>query len=237
MVTFWPAARMMSPPSVCRMPLFSIFGAMRMISPRLLMVPSFLMPFLWLPSKLNFPARKLASEMLSVEAMKPAVSMRAPCPKTIPLGLIRKTRPFELSCPRILLASPPTTRLRMALAAFCCWMRTLSPAPMLNCCQLMMAPGVFWMLRVLAFGLVTVAWPAATCAPFGSAKAGAERTGAKRLAIASEISDGVSAFGSLSEWPIRIIVLSSPACRPDQKRTVSMACPCQSPTPCSGPFR
>ena len=173
-VTFCPAASTMSPPSVCRMPLFSIFGAMRTISPRLRIVPSFLMPFLCVPSNVSLPARKFASVMFRLEAMKPAVSMRAPCPKTMPLGLMRKTRPLELSCPRILLASPPTTRLRMALAALCCWMRTDSLAPMLNCCQLMIAFGVLWMLRTFACGFVITAWPAATCAPVGSAFTGTE---------------------------------------------------------------
>ena len=62
--------------------------------------------------------------MFSVEATKPCVSMTLPAPNTIPLGLIRNTRPLEPRVPSIWLlwlGLPAWTRLSTVLAAFCCW--------------------------------------------------------------------------------------------------------------------
>ena len=55
--------------------------------------------------------------MLRLEAMKPAVSMRAPAPMVTPFGLIRNTRPLDSSWPRICDCSAVTTRLSTALIA------------------------------------------------------------------------------------------------------------------------
>jgi len=59
------------------------------------------------PSLLNLsrPFLKSASLMLSVEAIRPCVSTRLPAPNTMPLALIRNTRPLELKVPRITLGS------------------------------------------------------------------------------------------------------------------------------------
>src|SRR3989442_12420244 len=62
------------------------------------------------------------------------------------------------------------TRLSTALLA-CCWMqRVISSLPIENCCQLMIAPGVLVIERVLPFA-ANVALPFATEAPEGLAKA------------------------------------------------------------------
>ena len=75
--------------------------------------------------------------------------MRAPCPNRMPLGLIRKTRPFEVSVPRMTEGSGPMTRLRTLDAALC-WMKlVVSLAPIENPRQLMMAPGLLVMLSEL----------------------------------------------------------------------------------------
>jgi hypothetical protein len=145
------------------------------------MCPAFVIAFAsGVGPKRSLPVRKSASMMLSVDATRPAVSMWAPAPNTMPFGLIRKTRPLELSVPRIAEASPLTTRLSTALAAFC-WMNfVVSPAPIEKPCQLMMLPGVFVTVRTLPW-LLNVAWPWVTTGPTGLAQA---RAGAKQHATA-----------------------------------------------------
>ncbi len=122
--TVLPAAITTSPFGLVMTPLgpFSTFGATRytwppstvLILPRLVSLPS-----LPVPSKRLRPERKSASDMRSVEAAKPATSIIAPWPKTMPFGLTRNTRPLDRSLPRICVGSCPTTRFSTALAAFC----------------------------------------------------------------------------------------------------------------------
>ena len=96
--------------------------------------------------KFRRPARKSWSLRLSVEATSPATSIRAPCPTSTPLGLIRNTLPFEDSVPRMTEGSKPTTRFR-TLEFAPCWMnRVASAAPTENPCQLMIVPGLLTML-------------------------------------------------------------------------------------------
>ncbi len=99
-----------------------------------------------LGAKLKRPARKSWLLRLSVEATSPATSMRAPGPIRMPLGLTRKTRPFEVSAPRMTERSGPMTRLRTLEAALCWMNRVVSLAPIENPCQLMIAPGLLVML-------------------------------------------------------------------------------------------
>ena len=123
------------------------------------------------PWKRMRPLMKSASLMLSVEAAKPATSITAPWPKAMPEGLIRKTRPLELSWPRISEGFWPTTRFSTPLAA-CCWMkRVISSFWIENCCQLMIAPGVFVTVSVLPL-TEKLTPPAAIEAPEGLANAG-----------------------------------------------------------------
>src|SRR5262245_9006098 len=87
----------------------------------------------------------------------------------MPFGLMRKTRPFDCSWPRIDDGSWPTTRLSTLLEADG-WMNSVrSPRRIENCCQLMIAPRLLVMLSVLPLeAKLTV--PAATEAPEGLAK-------------------------------------------------------------------
>ena len=112
--------------------------------------------------------------------MNPAVSMVAPAPMVTPVGLIRNTRPFDSSCPRIFDGSPPVTRLSTALAAPDCTKRVISSGRIENCCQLMIVPGALVMVSVWPL-TEKVACPAATLAPPGFAAAGI----AKQAAMAS----------------------------------------------------
>ena len=73
-----------------------------------------------------------------------------------------------------------STRLRTLLEAEACSKRVVWPAPMLNCCQLMMAPLLLVTVRTLP-ACTMAAVPLTTCAPTGRAKASAE---AKQAAIA-----------------------------------------------------
>ena len=68
------------------------------------------MPAPALPPNTSFPDRKSAFDRLSVDATSPATSITASRPNTMPFGLMRNTRPFDCSVPRIWLGSPPTTR-------------------------------------------------------------------------------------------------------------------------------
>src|SRR4029079_5033605 len=66
--------------------------------------------------------------------------------------------------------SAPTTRFRTALAADGCTKRVVSPAPIENCCQLMIAPGLLVMERRPPF-VENAAWPLTTTGPVGLAYA------------------------------------------------------------------
>ena len=68
--------------------------------------------------------------------------------------------------------SPPTTRFSTALVTDGWMKRVVSPAPIENRCQLMIAPAELVMLRTLPCW-EAVADPLTTCMPVGLAKAGA----------------------------------------------------------------
>src|SRR5690242_13228403 len=121
------------------------------------------------PTKRMRPLVKSASLMLRVEAAKPATSITAPAPNAIPEGLMRKTRPFDCSVPRMLEGFCDTTRLSTPLAAFCWMKRVISSFWIENCCQLMIAPGELVIVRLLPLE-ENVALPAATLPPDGFAK-------------------------------------------------------------------
>ncbi len=172
-----PAASTTEPSSACRMPVLVTSGATSTISPpgRTRMKP-------WLvtlppsPEKANRPATKSASAISSDEATMPAVSISACLPKTMPLRLIRNTRPLDNRLPRMSEGMLPVTRLSTAEAPCCCTKRVSSPREMEKSCQWMMAPGELVMDNSPGLGLAKVAWPWVTCAPVGLAPAGAAST-------------------------------------------------------------
>ena len=96
------------------------------------------------------------------------MSIVDPAPKTMPLGLISNTWPFDCSVPRITEGFPPTTRFSTALDADCCRKRVISLAPMEKPCQLMIEPGEFVICSRLPL-LVNDTWPLMTAAPLGFA--------------------------------------------------------------------
>ena len=107
---------------------------------------------------------------MSDETTNPATSTCEPLPNTMPLGLIRNTRPLDCSAPRMLDGSAPVTRLSTALAAFCCTKRVNSPRLIPKLCQLMMAPGVLVMVSVPPL-VANVACPLTTWGAWGLAMA------------------------------------------------------------------
>ena len=119
------------------------------------------------------PFWKSASERFRLEATKPATSMRAVAPRTIPLWLSRKTRPFDCRMPSITLCGitppEPTTRLRTAEPAELCRNLVISLTPIEKLCQLMMALAVFVIVSVLPEAVI-VAPPELTEPPVGLAK-------------------------------------------------------------------
>ncbi len=141
-VTLRPAASTTEPPRVAMSPCWTMSGLTSVTSP----LPPSMRPAAWMeppsPAKARRPARKSASLMESVEARKPWVSTRLPAPKITPFGLTRNTLPLLVSDPRSADGSRPVTRFSTTLAALFCWKRVVSPAPIENDPQLMMAPGV-----------------------------------------------------------------------------------------------
>ena len=90
--------------------------------------------------KLYRPAMKSAFLMSCVVARNPAVLTTDEGPNRIPSRLMRNTRPFAVSVPRISEGpSPPVTRLSTTEELPGWLKRTLSLAPILNVCQLMIA--------------------------------------------------------------------------------------------------
>ena len=129
---------------------------------------------------LYLPLRKSASLSLRVEATRPATSMFAPLPKTMPLGLMMKTRPLDCKAPRIFEGSWPVMRFNMALAPFCWMKRVISSLLIEKLCQLMMALGLLVMLSVLPFAAKPTL-PLTTVAPLGLAKTGAVKNSRVKL--------------------------------------------------------
>src|SRR6185295_15121775 len=189
-----PAARITSPFGLVMIPLFVTLGPTRYTCPpdAALIAPWFTTePAPGTSVKRSRPPRKSAFERLSDEATSPATSICEPAPNMIPLGLIRKTRPFDCRAPRITDGSigppAPTTRFSIALAADCCVKRVISLAPIENDCQLMIELGELVMLSRLPAWLI-VTWPFTTVAPVGFASAG---PAAKQEATARAISLGL----------------------------------------------
>ncbi len=114
------------------------------------------------------PAKKSSSLMPSEEATKPAVSIRAPGPIAIPLGLSRNTRPFDDRRPSKLDGSLPSTRFNTVAAAFGCAKCTDSLAPTEKPRQLIMAPALL-VTSKCAPCVAKCAVPAATAGSEGSA--------------------------------------------------------------------
>ena len=81
---------------------------------------------------------------------------------------MRNTRPFDVSVPRITDGSEPSTRLRTEEFELCWMKRVISPVPIEKPCQLMTAPGLLVMLRVLPCCAIDT-WPLTTCGPTGFA--------------------------------------------------------------------
>ena len=133
------------------------------------------------PLKLRRPARKSSFDSRSEDATRPATSICAPAPNSMPLGLTTNTRPFDCKVPSISEGSMPTTRFNTALADDCWMKRVVSLLPIENCCQLMIAPGVLVTASSLPW-LANVAWPFTTTGPTGLPYAGAP---ANHAAIAS----------------------------------------------------
>jgi hypothetical protein len=167
-------------------PLFSTEGPTSITCPPVgvVMVPWLAtLPAMPLPAKRMRPERKSSLDRPSDEATRPATSIRAPAPKTMPFGLMSATRPLDCSVPRICEGSTPVTRLSTLESALCCTKRVVSPAPMEKDCQLMMAPGVLVTVRVDPC-LAIDAWPLTTDAPVGFPHAGAWKAHATANATA-----------------------------------------------------
>ena len=167
----WPAASTICPFGAWISPEFETsLPTSRMVPPDAAVMLPWLVTLPWIApaSNLSLPAKKSAVLMCAVEATRPPTSMRAPWPKTMPFGLIKKTLPFDCSCPRIEEGSAPTTRLSTALDADCCWKLVISLAPIEKLCQLMTAPGLLVIVRVLPAAL-KVAWPLTTTGATGLA--------------------------------------------------------------------
>ena len=171
--TLRPAASRMTPFGASMRPEFSTRGATSTTWPpaAVRMLPSVrISPAPGVSPNLKRPARKSWSLSFSDDTTRPATSTCEPLPNRIPLGLIKNTRPFDCSCPRMRDGSLPVTRLSTALAAFCCTKRVSSPRLMPKLCQLMMVPGV--LVTVSVAPLVTkLAWPFTTFGACGLAVA------------------------------------------------------------------
>ena len=120
--TLEPAARTISPLGVWITPWFSTLLPTKYTKPPLCVTIVPWLITLALPgtaSNLNFPPSRSALLMPRLDATKPAVSINAPAPMVMPLGLIRNTFPLDARVPRIELGSLPMTRLNTAEAALC----------------------------------------------------------------------------------------------------------------------
>jgi hypothetical protein len=89
---------------------------------------------------------KSSLEMLAVEAISPPTSMREFGPNRIPFWFRRMTLPFAVRLPRICEGSPPVTRFSV-MEFEPGWMKlVVSPSPIENWPQLMMAFCVDWVM-------------------------------------------------------------------------------------------
>ena len=191
--TLRPAASRIFPSGAWIRPEFSMRGAISRTSPpvALRIVPALLMP----PApgvsvKRRRLFKKSASDRRKVEATRPATSTCDPAPNTMPLGLIRNTRPLDCRLPRMTDGSTPVTRLSTWLVAFCCTKRVSSPRLMLNCCQLMMVPGVLVTVRVAPF-CTKLACPLTTVGACGLAISVAVEVAASRATRGRSLNFGL----------------------------------------------
>ena len=171
--TLRPAASRILPSGASISPEFSTLGAISITTPpeAVRIVPSLrTSPAPGVSPKRRRPAKKSWSLSLSDDTTRPATSTCEPLPNTMPLGLIRNTRPLDCKAPRMREGSLPVTRLSTALAAFCCTKRVSSPRLMPKLCQLMMAPGVLVTVSVAPL-FWKLACPFATCGTSGLAMA------------------------------------------------------------------
>src|SRR5579859_346812 len=122
--------------------------------------------------KLYRPAMKSAVLMSWVLATRPATSRLAPGANRMPFGLIRNTWPLAVMLPKMLEGLEPITRFSTMAELFGWMYCTYWSAPTENCCQLMAAFWLVWLMTVaLAFGVLMVAEPPTTCPPVGLASA------------------------------------------------------------------
>src|SRR5487761_2778259 len=142
-----------------------------------------MLPAFGVAPKFRRPARKSSFLTLSVLAMNPATSMRAPCPTMIPAGLTNHTFPLELSVPSSTEGSLASTRLSTLLLAEVWLKRVVSFAPIEKLFQLMMVPLVLVTVSRLPAWL-KLALPLTTCGALGLDQAGAET---KQAEIAAAI--------------------------------------------------
>src|SRR6185312_54066 len=115
---------------------------------------------------------KLASLMSRVLAVRLETSRVEPGANRMPLGLIRNTWPLARMLPKMLEGLLPMTRFSTTeeLLGWLNWTYSLPPTE--NCCQLMEARWVFWLMTTpLLPAVPMVADPATTCPPFGLARA------------------------------------------------------------------
>ena len=125
------------------------------------------------PTKWKRPARKSASEILSVDAIIEPTFTEEPCAKITPAGLTRNTLPFACKRPAITLGSLPITRLSSVDVADGWAIVTASFLPIENEFQLTMALEVPCVMFIWpALGDFTFTAPDTTWAPVGFASDG-----------------------------------------------------------------
>ena len=94
------------------------------------------------------PCMKLSASMESVVASRPATSTFAPWPNTTPFGFEMNTLPLAVSCPRMVVASPPLMRFNATEDAPG-WMNcTSSPGLISKLRQSSTARALPWLMRV-----------------------------------------------------------------------------------------
>ncbi len=117
---------------------------------------------------------RLASLTSSVEATRPPTLTCAPCPNTMPFGLIRNTCPLAFNWPRIWLPLVSKMRLTAIAEADGCTKSTVSCGAMLKVFQ---SSDKFWLPCLMVVVLpdwLMVPVPDTTCPPVGPARANGE---------------------------------------------------------------
>ena len=107
------------------------------------MLPAFVTPAVVLPENaICPPAMYMRVLRSSVEAVSPATSTTEPRPNTMPLALMRKTWPLEVSVPLSSEGPPSSTRFSVAEVASGTMNCVFSPLAMLKVLQSMTARSV-----------------------------------------------------------------------------------------------